>query len=88
MANNNKYREYFDIDEEYFPQINDFSIAAASSDFWTRTYPHQTFIDMLTSMERVLARLEKRSLWIEGAYGTGKSQCGLCVEENSRSAGR
>lgn len=77
----NKYREYFDIDEEYFPQINDYSIAAASPDFWTRTYPHQTFIDMLSSMERVLARQEKRSLWIEGAYGTGKSQCAYALKK-------
>ena len=77
----NKYREYFDIDEEYFPQINDSSIAAASSDFWTRTYPHQTFIDMLTNMERVLSRQEKRSLWIEGAYGTGKSQCAYALKK-------
>jgi hypothetical protein len=77
----NKYREYFDIDEEYFPQINDYSIAAASPDFWTRTYPHQTFIEMLSSMERVLARQEKRSLWIEGAYGTGKSQCAYALKK-------
>ena len=77
----NKYREYFDIDEEYFPQINDSSIAAASPDFWTRTYPHQTFIDMLTSMEQVLSRKEKRSLWIEGAYGTGKSQCAYALKK-------
>ena len=77
----NKYREYFDIDEEYFPQINNSSIAAASSDFWTRTYPHQTFIDMLTHMERVLSRQEKRSLWIEGAYGTGKSQCAYALKK-------
>jgi len=77
----NKYREYFDIDEEYFPQINDYSIAAASPDFWMRTYPHQTFIDMLSSMERVLARQEKRSIWIEGAYGTGKSQCTYALKK-------
>jgi len=78
---NNKYREYFDIDEQYFPQINDYSIAAASPDFWTRTYPHHTFIDMLTKMERVLSRQEKRSLWIEGSYGTGKSQCAYTLKK-------
>jgi len=81
LANNNKYREYFDIDEEYFPQINDSAIAAASPDFWTHTYPHYTFIEMLNSMERVLARQEKRSLWIEGAYGTGKSQCSYALKK-------
>jgi hypothetical protein len=77
----NKYREYFDIDEEYFPQVNDSAIAAASPDFWTRTYPHNTFIEMLNSMERVLARQERRSLWIEGAYGTGKSQCAYALKK-------
>jgi hypothetical protein len=76
----NKYREYFDIDEEYFPQINDYSIAAAGPEFWMRTYPHHTFIDMLNKMEHVMARLEKRSLWIEGAYGTGKSQCAYTLK--------
>ena len=81
MANDNKYREYFDIDEEYFPQVNDSAIAAASPDFWTRTYPHYTFIEMLNNMERVLARQEKRSLWIEGAYGTGKSQCAYALKK-------
>lgn len=81
MANSNKYREYFDIDEEYFPQVNDSAIAAASPDFWTHTYPHYTFIEMLNSMERVLARQEKRSLWIEGAYGTGKSRCAYALKK-------
>lgn len=78
---NNKYREYFDIDEEYFPQVNPPAIAAASSDFWKRTYPHYTFIEMLTNLERVLARQEKRSIWIEGAYGTGKSQCTYALKK-------
>ncbi|MDR1147357.1 MAG: hypothetical protein LBK66_01880 [Spirochaetaceae bacterium] len=78
---NNKYREYFDIDEDYFPQVNDSAIAAAKPDFWTRTYPHQTFIDMLTNMERVLARQDMRTLWIEGAYGTGKSQCAYALKK-------
>ncbi len=81
MPNINKYIEYFDIDEEYFPQVNDYAIAAASPDFWTRTYPHHTFIEMLNNMERVLARQEKRSLWIEGAYGTGKSQCAYALKK-------
>lgn len=81
MPNTNKYREYFDIDEEYFPQVNDSAIAAASPDFWACTYPHYTFIEMLTNMERILARQEKRSLWIEGAYGTGKSRCAYALKK-------
>ena len=75
----NKYREYFDVDDHYFPQINDSAIKSDPS-CWTKTYPHKTFIEMLTSMERVLSRQEKRSLWIEGAYGTGKSQCAYALK--------
>ena len=75
------YKDYFDVDEEYFPQINDSSIAAAGGDFWTRTYPHETFIKMLTIMESLLSRDEMRSLWIEGAYGTGKSQCAYALKK-------
>jgi len=78
MPNNNKYREYFDIDERYFPCIDDAAIDAGAP--WDNTYPHSTFIDMLTEMERALARQNSgRTLWIEGAYGTGKSQCALAL---------
>ena len=49
-----KYREYFDVDEEYFPQINNSTIKARP-DFWTRTYPHQTFIDMLNSVGYIIS---------------------------------
>ena len=71
---NNKYSEYFDFDEEYFPQINDSSIKG-NPNLWKKTYPHETFVGMLKATERVLARQEKRSIWVEGSYGTGKSQC-------------
>jgi hypothetical protein len=80
MANKHKYREYFDIDPLYFPQINDSSIAE-DPECWRRTYPHQTFIDMLRDFERCLARQEKRSLWIQGSYGVGKSQCAYTLKK-------
>lgn len=77
---NNKYCEYFDIDEEYLPQINDSSIKG-NPNLWKKTFPHETFIEILKAAERVLARQEKRSLWIEGAYGTGKSQCAYALKK-------
>ncbi|MFA7382862.1 MAG: hypothetical protein WC001_05380 [Desulfurivibrionaceae bacterium] len=77
---NNKYREYFDIDERYFPCIDDAAINAGAP--WENTYPHSTFIEMLTEMERALARQNNgRTLWIEGAYGTGKSQCAYALRK-------
>ena len=75
---NNNYQEYFDINEKYFPCIDDAAIDAGAP--WENTYPHSTFIDMLTEMERALARQNSgKTLWIEGAYGTGKSQCALAL---------
>ncbi len=77
---NNKYREYFDIDEKYFPCIDPPAIEAGAP--WENTYPHSTFINMLTEMERALARQNNgKSLWIEGAYGTGKSQCAYALRK-------
>lgn len=76
----NKYREYFDIDERYFPCIDDAAIDAGAP--WENTYPHNTFISMLTEMERALARQNGgKTLWIEGAYGTGKSQCAYALRK-------
>lgn len=70
----NKYLDYFDIDEKYFSCIDDAAIEAGAP--WKNTYPHSTFMTLLTEMERALARQNGgKTLWIEGAYGTGKSQC-------------
>lgn len=72
----NRYSEYFDIDEGYWPEINPSSIKDPSNK-WEKTYPHKTFIDLLKATERMLARgtnSDKKGIWIEGAYGTGKSR--------------
>lgn len=71
----NKYSEYFDIDQDYFPEINESSIKAGVD--WQKTFPHKTFVDLLRATERMLARgtnSDKKGIWIEGAYGTGKSR--------------
>ncbi len=80
MSTNAKYREYFDIDDRYFPCIDAAAIEAGAP--WKNTYPHTTFIDMLNQMERALARQNNgKTLWIEGAYGTGKSQCAYALRK-------
>ncbi|MFA6223849.1 MAG: hypothetical protein WC647_16205 [Desulfomonilaceae bacterium] len=71
---------YFDLDEGYFPCIDDAAINAGAP--WENTYPHNTFIELLTEMERALARQNNgKTLWIEGAYGTGKSQCAYALRK-------
>jgi len=72
----NKYSEYFDIDEGYWPEINPSSIKDPKNR-WEKTFPHKTFVDLLKATERMLARgtnSDKKGIWIEGAYGTGKSR--------------
>ena len=48
------YREYFDIDPEYFPQV-DKKIIEEQPDLWKKFYPHPTFIKLLKSMVDVLS---------------------------------
>ena len=74
------YREYFDIDPEYFPQV-DKKIIEEQPDLWKKFYPHPTFIKLLKSMVDVLSRKQKLSVWVDGAYGTGKSHAVLTLKK-------
>ncbi len=74
-----KYIEYFNVDENYFPCIDDSAINAGAQ--WENTYPHETFIKLLEALARMLDGITKRSLWIYGAYGTGKSQCAYAIKQ-------
>lgn len=69
---NLKYCEYFNVDEKYFPCIDESAINSGAA--WDTTYPHQTFVDLLNLTEKMLGGNTNRSIWIHGAYGTGKSQ--------------
>lgn len=69
----NKYFEYFEIDEGYYPEINESSIKDPNNK-WQSTFPHKDIVGLLKSTERALSRSDKKSLWLEGSYGTGKSR--------------
>ena len=69
----NKYLEYFEIDEGYYPEINESSIKDPKNR-WQYTFPHKDIVVLLKMTERALSRSEKKSLWLEGSYGTGKSR--------------
>ena len=47
-----KYRQFFDVDEKYFPCIDDSAIEAGAP--WENTYPHETFIELLKNVETML----------------------------------
>lgn len=73
-----KYDQFFDIDEKYFPCIDDSAIAGGAR--WDTTYPYTTFIKLLRATENMLGGSTNRSVWIHGAYGTGKSQCAFALK--------
>lgn len=75
-----KYSYYFDIDPEYFPQINE-AIINKEPDIWKKFYPHETFVQLMKDTVSVISRKQKVSIWIEGAYGTGKSHAVLTLKK-------
>lgn len=79
MNNGMKYYEFFDINETYFPCIDESAINAGVD--WKKTYPHETFIKLLKATENMLGGATKRSIWIHGAYGTGKSRCAYALKK-------
>lgn len=79
MSNNNTYDQYFDINEKYFPCIDDSAIEGGAR--WDDTYPHKEFIKLLRSAENMLSGSTNRSIWIHGAYGTGKSKCAYALKK-------
>lgn len=74
------YRDYFDIDPDYFPQV-DQKIIDTVPDLWKKFYPHPSFVNLLRAMTDVLKRKQKLSVWVEGAYGTGKSHAVLTLKK-------
>ena len=74
------YREYFDIDPEYFPQV-DKRIIEEQPDLWKKFYPHPSFVQLMKATVDVLERKQKLSIWVDGAYGTGKSHAVLTLKK-------
>lgn len=69
----NKYSIYFDIDDGYYPEINESSIRDPKNK-WQSTFPHEDIVKLLKLTERALSRNEKKSLWLEGALRYGQVQ--------------
>ena len=75
-----KYRHYFDIDPDYFPAVNE-AVITSNPDMWKKFFPHETFIKLIKNTVDVLERKQKLCLWVEGAYGTGKSHAVLTLKK-------
>ena len=42
----NKYKDYFDIDPDYFPAVNP-DVIKSNPELWKKFYPHETFIKLI-----------------------------------------
>ena len=74
------YRHYFDIDPDYFPAVNE-AVINSKPDMWKKFFPHDTFVKLVKNTVSVLDRKQKLSIWVEGAYGTGKSHAVLTLKK-------
>lgn len=74
------YRHYFDIDPDYFPAVNE-KVIHDNPDMWEKFFPHESFVRLLKTTVSVLDRRQKLSIWVEGAYGTGKSHAVLTLKK-------
>lgn len=73
------YRDYFNIDPKYYAAVTADLIEQGKVS-WKSFFPHETFIKLLETTYRVLSGAATRSIWVEGAYGTGKSHAALTIK--------
>ena len=79
MEEKKLYRDYFDIDSKSFPVVTADLIKSGQVS-WKSFYPHETFVKLLESTHATLSGKSPGSLWVEGAYGTGKSYAAYTVK--------
>ncbi|MDD6846893.1 MAG: hypothetical protein PUE07_05195 [bacterium] len=75
-----KYRDYFQINESYFPAVNE-DVIKTQPEVWKSYYPHDSFIGLLNQTVKVLTGRQRMNIWVEGAYGTGKSHAVLTLKK-------
>lgn len=73
------YREYFDIDPKYYAAVTA-ELVAQGKVSWKGFYPHETFVKLLETTYKVMSGAVSKSIWVEGAYGTGKSHAALTIK--------
>lgn len=76
----NTYKEYFDIDPEYFPAVNS-DVIKKEPALWKKFYPHTSFVRLLQNVVNVLNHTTNQNIWVEGAYGTGKSHAVVTLKK-------
>lgn len=73
------YNDYFSISEDYAPCMTQAAINR-NPETWMQFYPHETFVDTLRDLLECMNGGNK-SIWLTGAYGTGKSHAALVLQK-------
>lgn len=73
------YKDYFGIRPDYAPCMTLADINK-TPDTWLGFYPHESFVEILRELLNSLEGGSK-TLWITGAYGTGKSHASLVLQK-------
>ena len=73
------YKDYFGIRPDYAPCMTLADINK-TPETWLGFYPHDSFVEMLRELLKSLEGGNK-TLWITGAYGTGKSHASLVMQK-------
>jgi hypothetical protein len=73
------YKDYFGIRPDYAPCMTLADINK-TPETWLGFYPHDSFVEILRELLKGLAGGNK-TLWITGAYGTGKSHASLVLQK-------
>lgn len=79
MSDKKLYNDYFAIDPKYYAAVDEELIKTGKVK-WEVFYPHETFVKLLEKTHTMLSGKDSRSLWVEGAYGVGKSHAALTVK--------
>lgn len=73
------YKDYFKISEDYAPCMTREAINREPRT-WLQFYPHETFVKLLRDLLACMNGGNK-SVWLTGAYGTGKSHAALVLQK-------
>ncbi|MGV8073398.1 MAG: transposase [Syntrophobacteraceae bacterium] len=73
------YKDYFGIRPDYAPIMTRANIDK-SPETWLAFYPHDSFVEILRELLKSLNG-GKKTPWITGAYGTGKSHASLVLQK-------
>jgi len=66
------YSDFIDVNQRYYEFFSEDADRDDAS-YWKSFIPHEAMISLLDGLLRALEGTGKKSLWIHGAYGTGKT---------------